>query len=78
MPGDPLVPLVVEEFQAHLGLLEILVQRVLLASAVHLAGRETPDLLVSPVHVAILVLLVLTVLRVLLVFQDQFLQLMAS
>lgn len=78
VPGDHLVPLGVVDFQAHLVLLGIPVWRVLQASVAQLAGRETPDLLVSPVSVAILVLLVLMVLRVLLVSQDQFLQLMAS
>lgn len=78
MVGDLLVLVDGMDFQVPLVNLEILVWKVLLASVVLLAGRETTDRPVSLVSGATLVPLVQTVHRVLLVFQDQYLQPMAS
>lgn len=75
---DLLVLKVAMDFQVSLVTLEILVWRVLLASAVHLAGRETVDRPVNLVKLATLVPLAQMVHRVLPVLQDQCLRLMAS
>lgn len=78
MVGDYLVLLDVRDSQVNLVSPEILVLRVLLASAAHPAGRETPGPPASLVSVATLVLLVQMAHRVPLVLQDQSLQPMVS
>lgn len=78
MVVDHLVVLGVRDFQVNLVSQEILAQMVLLASAAHLAGRETTDPPVNLDNVATLVPLVQTVHRVLLVYQDPCLQPTAS
>lgn len=78
VPRDQVVLLDVRDNQVNLATPEILVPRVLPASAAHLAGRETLDLLASLVSVATMVPLVQMVHRVLPVFQGQPLQPTAS